>query len=293
MSTLLILAFLFFMGCILGWCLEVVYRRFKKDNVLRKWVNPGFLTGPYLPLYGFGLCALYLMANLERYTGETGWSKLVLFLMMSAVMTLMEYVAGLVFIKGMKIKLWDYSGEKFNVQGIICLRFSVYWAILGAVYYFLIHPHILSALAWFANNVAFSFFVGMFFGIFMVDLGYTLGIAAKVRAFAVENQLLIRYELLKDEIRFSAEQRKEKVRFLFSFASDVPLVDHLRKYRDLQEAFGLNPIEAMRGISADLKDSLDEKKAYIGDMVEEKIDAMIEERGQVLMDDVRFGSKER
>lgn len=66
-------------------------------------------------------------------------SKLLLFLVMAIVMTLLEYIAGLIFIKGMKVKLWDYTNEKFNLQGIICLRFSVYWAILGAVYYFLIH----------------------------------------------------------------------------------------------------------------------------------------------------------
>ena len=58
MNEFLKLAFLFFMGCLLGWCLEVLYRRFTPANKERRWINPGFLVGPYLPLYGFGLCTL-------------------------------------------------------------------------------------------------------------------------------------------------------------------------------------------------------------------------------------------
>ena len=63
MNNFLILAFLFFIGCFLGWGLEVLYRRFSPANVSRRWINPGFLVGPYLPLYGFGLCALYLLPS--------------------------------------------------------------------------------------------------------------------------------------------------------------------------------------------------------------------------------------
>ena len=53
---------------------------------------------------------------------------------------LIEYFAGLIFIKGMHVKLWDYSDEKFNIQGIICPKFTFFWYLLSAIYYFLIHP---------------------------------------------------------------------------------------------------------------------------------------------------------
>lgn len=65
-NLLLILAFLFCIGSLAGWVLEVFYRRFfSSANPERKWINPGFCTGPYLPLYGSGLCILYLLASLE------------------------------------------------------------------------------------------------------------------------------------------------------------------------------------------------------------------------------------
>ena len=63
MNRVLVVAFLFFMGSLIGWGLEVVYRRFFSDaNPERKWINPGFLIGPYLPLYGFSLSAVYLLS---------------------------------------------------------------------------------------------------------------------------------------------------------------------------------------------------------------------------------------
>lgn len=249
MNNFLILAFLFFIGCFLGWGLEVIYRRFSPANVSRRWINPGFLVGPYLPLYGFGLCALYLLANLENtslISEVTAGSKILLFIVMSLVMTLFEYIAGVIFIKGMKVKLWDYSNEKFNFQGIICLKFSIYWALLGAVYYFLIHPHILHALQWFSNNLAFSFVVGLFFGVFAVDVVYSLGIVAKVRAFAKENDILVRYEELRQQIRQRSEENKEKLHWFLRFASGEQLRDHLERYLELQDAFGTDKINEIR-----------------------------------------------
>ena len=60
MNLFLTLAFLFFIGAITGWVIEVLFRRFLSSaNPERKWINPGFCTGPYMTLYGVGLCMLY------------------------------------------------------------------------------------------------------------------------------------------------------------------------------------------------------------------------------------------
>lgn len=240
MTLFLMIAFIFFIGSTLGWCLEVLYRRFCKANKNRKWINPGFMIGPYLPLYGFGLTALYLMAGIEKtglITEITAGSRIILFIIMAVVMTVIEYIAGLIFIKGMKVKLWDYSGEKFNLQGIICLKFSCYWAVLSAVYYFFIHPHIDNALLWFSQNITFSFSLGLFYGVMLVDLVYSLGIVKKVRSFAVENKIMVRYEELKMEIRQTAAARMEKSHWLLQFKSEVPLREHLMRYIEIQETF--------------------------------------------------------
>ena len=235
MSQALILAFLFFIGCIGGWGIEVFYRRFKKANTSRRWVNPGFLVGPYLPLYGCGLCGLYLLASIENTSlieEVTAGSKIILFIVMALVMTLFEYIAGVIFIKGLHVQLWDYSKEKFNLQGIICLRFSIYWALLSACYYFFVHPRILGALWWLSHNLQFSFFIGVFFGIFSIDVAYSLNIVAKVRAFAKEKDILVKYEELRGQIRERAEERRERVHWFLRFNSAATLKEHLEVYAE-------------------------------------------------------------
>lgn len=134
----------------------------------------------------------------------------------------------------MHVKLWDYTGNKFNYKGIICPLYSLIWAALGAVYYFFIHPYILDALNWLANNLAFSFFIGFFYGVFAIDLFYSLKLAEKIKTFAEENDMVIRYEEFKRHIRESSEERKENTDLCFPWAQVQGLAEHLKKYRDKQ-----------------------------------------------------------
>lgn len=90
MNILLELSFIFFIGSVFGWVTELLFRRFiSSANPERKWINPGFCTGPYLPLYGVGLCVLFLVANLEKYrfTQNSFLNKIVLFIIMSILRT--------------------------------------------------------------------------------------------------------------------------------------------------------------------------------------------------------------
>ena len=213
MNFILTLAYLFFVGSVSGWVLELFFRKFfSASNPEHKWINPGFCTGPYLPIYGFGLCALYLLALLGRETGLDGsiQGRVLLFLGMAVSMTLIEYIGGLLLLKGAKIRLWDYSNCRGNIQGLICPLFSFFWALLGAGYYFLIHPHILTALAWLSENLAFSFVIGFFFGVFLVDMALSAHWASRVKAFADAN-------------------------FFFAFRSERPLVEHLREAHEAME----------------------------------------------------------
>ena len=69
MSLFLTLADLFFIGSVFGWVLELLFRKFfSGTNPEHRWINPGFCVGPYLPLYGTGLCALYLLASFRLWS---------------------------------------------------------------------------------------------------------------------------------------------------------------------------------------------------------------------------------
>lgn len=232
MNLFLTLAFLFFIGSVIGWGMEVFFRRyFSRSNPARKWINPGFCTGPYLPIYGFGLCLMYLIAGLERYNwiqNPVG-NKLVLFFAMAVCMTAVEYLAGILCIKIAKVRLWDYSEEWGNFQGIICPSFSLIWAVLGALYYFLIHPHILQALDWLSQNLAFSFVIGFFFGVLILDVAKSAELVSKLKKYADENEVIVRYEALKATIRLHSEERKQRYHFFRPFRSDIPIGEHISR----------------------------------------------------------------
>lgn len=233
MDIFLTLAFLFYIGSLVGWGIEVLFRRFfSSANPQRRWINPGFLTGPYLPLYGFSLCALYLLAQMEGFLPISNLvlRKLALFALMALVVTAVEYITGLIFIKGLHTKLWDYSSQWGNIGGIVCPKFTFFWAVLSALYYFLVHPHILSALEWLSNNLAFSFVIGLFYGVLLVDAADAIQLAAKIRAFADGHEIVVKYEDLKAHIRDSKEKAREKARFLFSMHSRMPLAEQLERY---------------------------------------------------------------
>ena len=236
MSLLLTLAFLFFIGSVLGWVLELLFRNLTQHP--DKLVNPGFCAGPYLPIYGFGLCALYLLASLEKFSliHNPFWNKMLLFFAMAVGMTLIEYVAGVFCLKFLKVRLWDYSGLWGNVQGIICPLFSFFWAVLGAMYYFLIHPYILEGLLWLSNNLAFSFFIGMFYGVFSIDVIHSAQLVVKLKKYAEDNDVIVRYEALKAHIRQRREERALKYHFFRPFRTELPLTQHLRDMQGTWES---------------------------------------------------------
>lgn len=222
MSKALVYAFLFYIGSSLGWVLEVFFRRFKTSNTERKWVNPGFLSGPYLPLYGFGLCGLYALSKLYDVLppGIPLWGEILLVFFISAtVMTILELIAGQIFILGFKVKLWDYSTRWGNYKGIICPLFYVIWGLLGTVYNYAINPYIINAIDWLSRNLVFSFFIGAFFGVFFCDLVYTLNLAANIRKLAKDSKIVVRYEEFKERVREREGKRRGRKRFWFSFLS--------------------------------------------------------------------------
>lgn len=232
MDTFLTLAFLFFIGSIVGWVLELLFRNLVHRP--KHWVNPGFCRGPYLPIYGFGLCSLYLLAALKQYNliRNPFWNKAVLFAVMALGMTLIEYIAGIFCLKYLKVRLWDYSNQWGNIQGIVCPLFSLFWAVLGAVYYFLIHPHILDALHWLSCNLAFSFFIGAFYGVFIIDVCQSSNLIVRLKIFAEENEAIIKYEAIKEHIASVHAKNKMRYRFFNPFHGDRPITEFLKDMKD-------------------------------------------------------------
>ena len=155
------------------------------------------------------------------------WWKQLLFLVL---MTAIEYVAGIIFIKGMNIKLWDYSEEWANVQGIICPKFSLFWTALGAAFLFLIYPPFKVMFEWVGNHAYMCLPIGLLYGILLTDLGLSLDIAAKIRAAAKKAKQIVAYEKLKSYIADENKQIGKKRSFLFPFKSKINLREHISSF---------------------------------------------------------------
>jgi uncharacterized membrane protein len=164
---------------------------------------------------------------------------------MGVIMTIIEYIAGIIFIKGMNIKLWDYSDRKGNIQGIICPLFSFFWTCVGAIYLFVIDPFVISWVEWFVNHIAFAFVVGFFFGVFAVDLGHSVNISVKISSFAKRHHMVVTYEKLKENIKDGIEKvkgnvaesgKKLKASFIFPFRSHKSIEEQLTDYMERGES---------------------------------------------------------
>ena len=87
-------------------------------------------------------------------------------------------------------------------------------------------------MQWLSDNLAFSFVVGLFFGVFAVDVSHSLQLAAKLKKFAEENNVVVRFENMKAAIRRYQEQTAQKYHFFRPFHSDRPLAEHLKNMRE-------------------------------------------------------------
>ena len=124
----------FFIYSSLGWVWETIYCSILE----RKFVYRGFLSGPYCPIYGFGVLMLLVMLTPLYDTLP------LLFLVAFVVMSALEYMTSYVLEKVFHQRWWDYSNEKFTIDGRIALKSSLFWAVMSVVIVVFIQPQVVS-----------------------------------------------------------------------------------------------------------------------------------------------------
>lgn len=131
-NTFFYILIYFIIYSFLGWVLESTVRTICE----RKIINTGFLIGPFCPIYGFG--AIIMILFLNRFENNI----ILLFLISFMILSIWEYIVGVLLEKLFKTKYWDYSNNKFNYKGRVCLTNSLAWGILGVLFIKYIHPFI-------------------------------------------------------------------------------------------------------------------------------------------------------
>ncbi|MBR4494898.1 MAG: hypothetical protein IKP14_09335 [Clostridiales bacterium] len=104
----------------IGWVIEVVFH----VVVAGKIINRGFLNGPVCPVYGFGMISVLLIYN---FVGSS--NTVVVFIEGVVFTTLIELVAGFILDKFFHARWWDYSNMPMNLNGYICVGFSLIWGL--------------------------------------------------------------------------------------------------------------------------------------------------------------------
>lgn len=126
------LVWIFIIYAVIGWCTEVSYAALDTG----KFVNRGFLNGPYCPIYGCGV--VIVVAILTPLKDNL----LILFFGSFLLTSVLEYLTGFILEKVFHNKWWDYSNKPFNIRGYVCLKFSIYWGLACTFIMDVVHPAI-------------------------------------------------------------------------------------------------------------------------------------------------------
>lgn len=156
----------------IGWIYEEIF-----FAVQGEFVNRGFLTGPYLPIYGIGsLFLIYLLKDLIKKKikiKKINITPIIVFLLVFVITTVVEYVGHFILDEYFNIILWDYSKNYLNINGRVCFYASRNFAIMGTIGMYFVQPK----LERFLNKLSekkINFLFVVLFLIFIIDFIFTI-----------------------------------------------------------------------------------------------------------------------
>ncbi len=168
-NTLFESFFYFCWWSLFGWFLEVVVRTLETGG----FENRGFLNGPFCPIYGFGVMIITTLLDPIKH------NFVILYFTSMIICSIVELSVGLLMEKLFHAKWWDYSKEKFNYRGFICLRISLLWGVGSVMVIRIVQPLIAKAVGYiphmFGNILAYFIII-----VIIIDLAATL---ADIRNF--------------------------------------------------------------------------------------------------------------
>lgn len=126
-----------------GWIMEVIGKLIQ----YKRFINRGFLVGPYCPIYGFG--AILITFLLKKFTAYP----IVLFIMAIIVCGVLEYLTSFFMEKLFHARWWDYSQKKFNINGRVCLDTIIPFGLLGMFIMYVSNPFLLDKMGILPENV--------------------------------------------------------------------------------------------------------------------------------------------
>lgn len=121
---------LFMIYSVIGWLIEIIVVGTEE----KKFINRGFMIGPYLPIYGYS--SIIMIFYLNHYKDNI----ITVFLLAVVVCSIMEYLVSYFLEKMFNARWWDYSTRKFNINGRVCLTNAFAFGLLGVLLVYIVNP---------------------------------------------------------------------------------------------------------------------------------------------------------
>lgn len=204
-----------------GWVLESVF----KSIIQRKPVNSGFLYGPICPIYGFGAIIMLLFLNTFKD------NIIILFIAGFIVLSIWEYIVGVILEKKFNTKYWDYSGNFMNIKGRVCLLNSTFWGVLGVLFTIYIHPFIEKYI--FILNKESLIYIDIILGIAIITDCIITTVKLKTLNSTIENIKDIG-ETIKEklkELKNTKSDAIEKIKDIEKIIEDLKLKQEVLKFK--------------------------------------------------------------
>lgn len=265
------LVWIFIVYAFLGWCTEVSYATLDTG----KFVNRGFLNGPYCPIYG---CGVVIVVAILTPLKE---NLFILFIGSVLLTTVLEYITGFLLEKVFHNKWWDYSDKPFNVKGYICLKFSIYWGLACTFIMDVLHPMIYRIITW-IPYIAGVVILSILMCVFITDCCITVSTILKFnKRLKVMDEMAAAIHKLSDEI---GENIYENVSGVIEKSEELQ-----ENYADLIDKIA-GTTDAARGKFAG---AIEERKQERADALEEKKRqrAELAEKYEKLFEEKNFGFK--
>lgn len=160
----------FFIYSFLGWVLEVVFAAASK----KRFANRGFLNGPICPIYGGSM--VFILVFFEALQNNLFF----LFLGSLIVSTILEFLSGMMLERLLGQKWWDYSGYRFNLDGYVCLWFSLFWGVGAVVLVKFVQPLVEVLVRWMPSLAGKIILMVLAF-LFLCDFVVTLSVLLKIK----------------------------------------------------------------------------------------------------------------
>ena len=127
----------FLLYSILGFLLETI-----RSFLVNSKFTSGILYGPWTPIYGIGIVIVILISNyLFSHLHLSRWLEtFITFIIITLVLTLLEWLGGVLIEKIFHVVFWDYSKEALSIGKYISLSKSLIWGVGSIIFIYVLKP---------------------------------------------------------------------------------------------------------------------------------------------------------